>query len=230
MAEEFVATTGIEIPVVVDSMENTFMERFAAWPERFYVMQWTGTTIGYALEGVGERVEGPQSGISQWRVRFVNEPDFMADIGGVGGHKIDHLRAWLAEHFPVDEALTRTRSAQAIKLAAVDEKAEAIFKAADVSGDGKLDMGEVMGLVARMGWYDRVVKATFSMVDTNKDGSVSLEEFKAFYSSFDEKARNKLREMAMLPHVGEMKTGGAHGEVHSNSMGVPIAGGVFEEA
>lgn len=38
IASSFVEKTGYKVPLVVDSMDNTFMETFWAHPERFYII------------------------------------------------------------------------------------------------------------------------------------------------------------------------------------------------
>ena len=38
LARQYVAEHGIELPVLVDGMDDAFMETYAAWPERFFVI------------------------------------------------------------------------------------------------------------------------------------------------------------------------------------------------
>jgi len=39
IARRFVAQHSFKLPIVLDSMNNTFMKTFAAWPVRFFVIQ-----------------------------------------------------------------------------------------------------------------------------------------------------------------------------------------------
>lgn len=43
VANQFVADTGYDIPMLVDTMSNEFDDSFAAWPERYYLIRSDGT-------------------------------------------------------------------------------------------------------------------------------------------------------------------------------------------
>ena len=58
--------TGYEVPIVVDTMENAAEEAFAAWPERLYVVDATGT-IAYK-GGVGPMDFDPDE-LEAWLAR-----------------------------------------------------------------------------------------------------------------------------------------------------------------
>jgi len=58
IANKFVSETKYETPLVVDSIANTFESEFAAWPERFFILQEKkvifigepGETFGFDLD------------------------------------------------------------------------------------------------------------------------------------------------------------------------------------
>jgi hypothetical protein len=52
-ARGFVRATGFPLPLLVDGMEDTFRDAFAAHPERFFVLSAEGTLLlkGQPLEG-----------------------------------------------------------------------------------------------------------------------------------------------------------------------------------
>jgi len=39
IAKQFIKTHDYKLPMVLDTMKNEFMQTFAAWPIRFYVIQ-----------------------------------------------------------------------------------------------------------------------------------------------------------------------------------------------
>lgn len=68
------------------------------------------------------------------------------------------------------------------------EKLEAAFKAADKDGDGTLDKTEAAAM--------KGVSKHFDMIDTDKDGTVSMDEIKAHMSTMKGKARGGMHEKA----------------------------------
>jgi hypothetical protein len=95
--------------------ENDFLTEFAAWPERFYVVGYdpmvalpdgelANIDIDCCTSGSLRSDFQTTGGQTDWAIRFVNQPDFLRDIGGMGGHRIDDLRAWLTTNISVEEA------------------------------------------------------------------------------------------------------------------------------
>jgi len=64
LAKTFCTETGLAFPVLVDTMANTFMDAFAAWPFRYYViragkvackpMPHEGNHFGYDVKALGK--------------------------------------------------------------------------------------------------------------------------------------------------------------------------------
>jgi len=197
IATEFLEVTGINMPMIVDSMQNSFLERFAAWPERFYVFQWSNQSVS----------NGPMVPMSpSYRLRFVNVPS------ATDGHNLDHLRNYLDQLFeqtqePARRELSRSNSAEAIKARVDNEHVKAVFskhssESATVTKAGLADM------LAELGWSEDLVQTTFDTADSNQDGVLSLDEFSLMYQSFSEQAKKQLNSMATLSHVAGAPCGG----------------------
>jgi len=57
VARAFRKDYGLKVPMVVDGIGNEFSERFAAWPIRFYVVEWQEN--------------------GEWRLSFKAQPDML---------------------------------------------------------------------------------------------------------------------------------------------------------
>jgi len=58
-------------------------------------------------------------------------------------------------------------------------------------------------MLRELGWEKELgLEIVFSAADLNHDGSLSLDEFAAFYSTFSSQAQLRLVQMATMSHVG----------------------------
>ena len=84
-AAEYVADYGLELPVYVDCMSNAFESAYAAWPERFFVID-TGV-IAFISQPVPDKGHDPAE-VEAWlqaRAALDGPGPFVVDSGCVDG-------------------------------------------------------------------------------------------------------------------------------------------------
>jgi len=66
LATRFATDFGLSFPLLIDSMANGFMDAFAAWPMRFYIVK-GGKVVLRAMPGQGEGAYGYDASVlSDW--------------------------------------------------------------------------------------------------------------------------------------------------------------------
>lgn len=201
-AKEFIADFRPPFPVFMDSFvdgwTDPFMATFSAWPERFYVFQYSVQSDETDLATRAGKGNEKGKDFNGWCLRWWNTPC------PEEGHRIDDIREWLNANVsrPVGGAPTLKRTTSEVlreerRLAKVKE----VFKAFDVDNTGAISKERMEALFEGLGYLPETLSAVFKEVDLDRSGQISLEEFEAFFRGIHPSLQKELGKQGRLDHV-----------------------------
>lgn len=186
-AKEFIETVHPPFEVLVDSYvdgwNDPFLKGYDAWPERFYVFQHVPEVNGQPF----------------WNLRWWNTPTALE------GHKVDDIRKWLDSNIERPDTgpkPLRRMTSEELRADSNAQQIRKVFGMHDKQGTGMIEKNNMINLLSDLGYLPATCDKAFLEVDFDKSGTISLEEFEAFFAAMHASIQKQLLAQAELSHVG----------------------------